>query len=333
MKVLVTGGTGFIGSHAVAALVDAGHRVRLLVRDAAKIDRVLKPRGIEIDDFVIGDMSDADAVRTALSGCDAVLHAAASLYGGSEIEDANVRGVRNALGISRELGLDPILYISSIAAMYPPSGDRITINDPICHVETAYARSKAEGERYAREFQKSGAPIVTIYPSGVFGPDDPGLGETMKGLRDGIRFGWPITSSGISIVDVRDVAKVVAASLEPGHGPRRFMTAGHFVGWSEFADICDELTGRRTLRIPLPPMLLRGIGRLLDLAKKFIPFEYPLTREAALMMTEFVPCDSRATEEQLGVRFRPTEQTLADGIRWLYTSGQIGVRVAGKLSS
>jgi hypothetical protein len=51
------------------------------------------------------------------------------------------------------------------------------------------------------------------------------------------------------------------------------------------------------------------------------------------MMTEFVPCDSRATEEQLDIRFRPTAQTLADGIRWLYTSGEIGVRVAGKLSS
>ena len=332
MKVLVTGGTGFVGSHAVAALVSAGHQVRLLVRDPAKIDRVLKPRNIEIDDHQIGDMSDTNAVRTALSGCDAVLHAAATLYGGDEVLDANVRGVRNALGIGCELGLDPILYISSIAAMYPPVGDRITVDDPVAHLETTYGRSKAEGERYARELQESGAPVVTIYPSGVFGPEDPGPGESMKGLRDAIRFGWPITASGVSIVDVRDVAMVVAASLEPGHGPRRFMAAGHFVSGSEFADLCDELTGRRTLRVPVPPMLLRGIGWLLDLVKKFVPFEYPLTHEAALMMTHFVLCDSRETEEQLGVDFRSTEQTLADGIRWLYATGQISSRVAGKLS-
>jgi nucleoside-diphosphate-sugar epimerase len=262
-----------------------------------------------------------------------VLHAAATLYGGDEILDANLRGVRNTLGIGSELGLDPILYISSIVAMRPSPGDRVTINDPISQLETIYGRSKAGGERYARELQASGAPVVTVYPSGVFGPDDPGPGEPMKGLRDAIRFGLPITNGGISIVDVRDVAMALAASLEPGQGPRRFMTAGHFVGWSEFADICDELTGRRTRRIPVSPVLLRGVGRLLDVAKKFVPFEYPLTHEAALMMTRLVPCDSRATEEQLGVRFRSTEQTLADGIRWLYTSGQISVRVAGKLGS
>jgi nucleoside-diphosphate-sugar epimerase len=332
MRVLVTGGTGFVGSHAVAALVSAGHQVRLLVRDPAKIDRVLKPRGIEIDDHVIGDMSDTNAVRAALSGCDAVLHAAATLYGGAEILDANVRGVRNALGMGWELGLDPILYVSSIAAMYPPIGDRITVDDPVAHLETTYGRSKAEGERYARELQKSGAPVVTIYPSAAFGPDDPGPGEFVKGLRDGIRFGWPITTSGISIVDVRDLASVVAASLEPGHGPRRFMAAGHFVSWSELADLCDGLTGRRILRVPVSPMLLRGIGRLLDLVKKFVSFEYPLTREAAQLMTDFVRCDNRATVEQLGVEFRSTEQTLADGIRWLYATGQISSRVAGKLS-
>jgi nucleoside-diphosphate-sugar epimerase len=332
MKVLVTGGTGFIGSHSAAALVRAGHQVRLLIRDPTKIDRVLKPRSIEIDDYVIGDMSDTNAVRTALGNCDAVLHAAAALYGGAEVFDANVRGVRNTLGIGHELGLDPILYISSIAAMYPPLGDRITIDDPVSHLETTYGRSKAEGERYARELQASGAPVVTIYPSGVFGPNDPGPGESMKGLRDAIRFGWPITTSSISIVDVRDVARVVAASLESGRGPRRFMTGGHFVNWSELADICDELTGRRTLRVPVSPTLLRGVGRLLDLAKKFVPFEYPLTHEAALMMTQFVPCDSRATKQQLGVGFRSTAQTLADGIRWLYETGQISPRVAGKLS-
>ena len=155
MKVLVTGGTGFVGSHAVSALVSAGHQVRLLVRNPAKIDRVLTPRNIEIVDHVIGDVSDTDAVRSALSGCDAVLHAAATLYGGDEVLDANVRGVRNTLGIGCELGLDPILYISSIAAMVSPVGDCITVNDPVYHFETNYGRSKAEGERYARELQES----------------------------------------------------------------------------------------------------------------------------------------------------------------------------------
>ena len=71
VKVLVTGGTGFVGSHAVAALLRDGHWVRLLVRDPSKIQRVLKARGIEVDDYAVGDIADAQAVRTAFIGCDA----------------------------------------------------------------------------------------------------------------------------------------------------------------------------------------------------------------------------------------------------------------------
>jgi nucleoside-diphosphate-sugar epimerase len=333
MRVLVTGGTGFVGSHAVAALTAAGHDVRLLVRDSAKIDRVLKPRGIQIGDYRLGDMTDSSSVRSALAGCDAVLHAAATFYGGDEVLDANVRGVQNAVGIAAELGLDPIVYISTIAAMYPPPGDRISVDDPVVNLKTTYGRSKAEGERYARELQAAGAPVVTIYPAGVLGPDDPGPSELMKGLRDGMRFGWPITATGVSLIDVRDLASVVAAALEPGQGPRRFMSAGHFVSWRQLADLCDGLTGRRAPRIPMPPPLLRGAGRLFDFAKRFVALDYPLTHEAALMMTRFVPCDSRTTLEQLDVRFRPTDETLCDGIRWLHQTGQISAKVAGKLAS
>jgi dihydroflavonol-4-reductase len=332
VKVLVTGGTGFVGSHAVAALLSNGHRVRLLVRDPSKIQRVLASRGIQVDDYTIGDMADAHIVRSALIGCDAVVHAAATLYGGDKTRTANLQGARNVLGIACELGIDPILFTSTVVAMFPPAGERFAIDDPIRGLRTSYGRSKVESERFARELQARGAPIVSIYPAAVFGPDDPGPGESSKGLRDGIRFGWPITSSGISIVDVRDLAEIIAAALEPGCGPRRFMAGGHFVSWSEFADLCDALTGRPVLRVPVPAPLLRGIGRMLDAAKRIVPFDYPITHEAAEMMTRFAPCDSRATVEQLGVHFRPTAETLKDTIRCLYEAGQISARAAGRIA-
>jgi dihydroflavonol-4-reductase len=332
MKILVTGGTGFVGSHAVEALVGAGHEVHLLVRNPTKIDAVFKRRGIEIAGHTVGDMADAEAVRNAMTGCEAVLHAAANMYGDGAVLDANVRGVNNAVGIACELGLDPILYISTIAAMYPPPGDVIRVDDPIVNLKTTYGQSKAEGERYARELQASAKPVVTIYPAAIYGPDDPGMGEPLKGLRDALRFGWPITATGVSIIDVRDLASLVVACLEPNLGPRRFMAGGHYISWPRFADICDEITGRHTRRVPLPPLVLRGVGRLLDLAKRVVPFEYPLTHEASLMMTNFAPCDSRPTLEQLDVTFRPTEETIADAIRWLYEQGEISARLAGKLA-
>jgi nucleoside-diphosphate-sugar epimerase len=321
-----------VGSHAVAALLRNGHRVRLLVRDPNKIQRVLAARGIQVDDYTTGDMADAQIVRSALIGCDAVVHAAATLYGGDETRAANLQGARNVLGIACELGIDPVVFTSTVVAMFPPAGERFVIDDPIRGLKTSYGRSKVESERFARELQAQGAPIVSIYPAAVFGPDDPGPGESSKGLRDGFRFGWPITSSGISIVDVRDLAEIIAAALEPGCGPRRFMAGGHFTSWSEFADLCDALTGRPVLRVPVPAPLLRGIGRMLDAVKRIVPFDYPITHEAAVMMTRFAPCDSRATVEQLGVRFRPTAETLEDTIRCLYEKGLISAKIAGRVA-
>ncbi len=333
MKVLVTGGTGFVGSHAIAALLRSGHRVRVLVRDPSKIQRVLEVRGIEVDDYAVGDMADAQAVRTALVGCDAALHAAATLYGGNEIYAANVQGARNVLGIGCELKLDPIVFLSTVVAMFPPAGQRFAVDDPVRGLDTTYGRSKVEAEHFARELQARGAPVVTIYPAGIFGPDDPGPGESTKGLRDGIRFGWPITAGGVSIVDVRDLAEIIAAALESGRGPRRFMAGGHFASWSELADLCDSLTGRRVLRLPMPAPLMRGIARLLDAAKVIVPFDYPITREAAEMMTRLVPCDSRATVEQLGVSFRSTEETFRDTIWCLYEAGEISAKIAGRIAN
>jgi nucleoside-diphosphate-sugar epimerase len=336
MRVLVTGGTGFIGSHTVEALLRAGHTVRLLARDRGKVERVLAMRGVSVSDVVLGDMVDADAVRRALAECDSVVHAAAAV----EIERLtdssvqNMAGTRNVLGSAVELGLDPIISLSSVATMFPPRGPLITVDDPIANLDTAYGRSKAEGERYARELQERGAPIVSIYPSGVYGPDDPGLGPSLKGLRDRIRFGWLRTTGGVGIVDVRDVAAVVVAALEPGRGARRYLASGHFLPWMEEADLCEDLTGRRVKRYPGPPVLVRAAGRTVDFIKRVFPsFDYPLTYEASIFVTRFVPCDDRKTLQELGVVFRPPRQTLYDSIVWMLRAGVLDPKYAPRLAS
>lgn len=333
MKVLVTGATGFVGSHAVAALLAAGHEVRLLARSRERVERVLGARGLVVDDVALGDMTDADAARAALAGCDAALHTAATMYGRSDVLDANVAGVRNVVAQACEMGLDPVLYTSSIAAMFPPPGPELTVDDPVVNLDTAYGRSKAEGERLARELQARGAPLVTLYPAAVHGPDDPVPGEGTKGLIARVRFGWPRTSGGTSCVDVRDVAAIAAAALEPGRGPRRFMAGGHFLSWMQEADVCERLIGRKVRRVPVPAPVVRAIARLLDLLKRVVDIDYPLTHEAAQFLTRMVPCDSRATVAALGVSFRPSEETLADAIRWLYATGQLAARYVPRIAA
>jgi dihydroflavonol-4-reductase len=334
MRVLVTGGTGFLGAHCVEAIVAAGHSVRLLVRSPAKVDALFGPLGVRIDEVMPGDMADARSVAVALAGCDAVLHAAATMYGGEDVYAANLAGVRNVVCGAIDRGLDPVIYISSVGAMFPPPGPVATVDDPIGDLATVYGRSKAEGERIARDRQTRGAAITTLYPGGIYGPRDPGLGEATRGLRDAIRFGWPITrGGGVSIVDVRDIADLVVRCLEPGWGPRRFMAGGHFVTWAEFAAHCERLTGRPMRRIPTPAGLVRFAGRALDLVRKIRPIDFPLTHEAALFLTQLTPCDSEPTCRALDFRFRSTDETLTDAIRWLAEIGQLEAGRAGRLAA
>lgn len=335
MRVMVTGGTGFVGSHTIGRLVAAGHQVCLLVRSREKIEALLARRGLEVDEIVVGDMSDPHAVAAALDGCDGVVHAAAAvgIGRGHDVFEANTAGNRHVLGGAMERGLDPIVYVSSIGAMFPPPGSEITCDDPIGSFTSSYARSKAEGERSVRALQAEGAPIVNVYPSAVLGPEDPVPGEGTKGLRDRLRYGWPLSAGGIAVIDVRDLARILVAVLEPGRGPRRFMAGGHFLTWREEADLCEELTARKVRRVPAPSWAIRTAGNVVDLIRRVVPsFDYPLTREAAEWVIGLKPCDSRATTEQLGIEFRPTRETLRDTIRWLYESGEIDAKQAGRLA-
>lgn len=333
MRVGLTGATGFLGSHIAEALQRAGHDLVLLVRNEEKAERVLTPRGVWPARTVVGDIADPACVRRLLESCDAAVHAAAQFYGDERVLRANVAGVRNMLGIGCEIGLDPVIYISTIAAMFPPPGAVITVDDPIVTMKTTYGRSKSEGERIAREMQADGSPVVTIYPGAIQGPDDPGPTEGSKGVRDRIRFGFPRTSGGLPLVDVRDVAAIAAAACAPARGPRRYMAGGNFITWMEEAELCEELTGCPMRRIPAPRWTLRAIGRAVDLIKKVAPsFDYPLTSEAAVFATRMVPCDSSRTVEEIGIRFRPAVETLRDTIAWLYESGELDAKHAGNLA-
>ncbi len=336
MKLLVTGGTGFLGAHAVKALCHSGHDVVLLARNEEKARRVAENFGSAIHDVVEGDMTDAGRCREALSGCQGVLHLAASVEIGraGDIQAINEAGNHNIMGAAVELGLDPVIYTSSVAALFPPRGPILRAEDPIGELESDYGRSKTDGERYIRGLQAEGAPLVSIYPAGVYGPDDPALGAGAKGLRDRLRFGCILTSGGTSCVDVRDIAKILCALAVPngGRGHRRYMAGGHFLTWAEEADLFDELTGLKVRRVPAPRAVVNAAGHAVDFIKRIIPaFDYPLTREAARYVTDFVPCDNQRVEQELGLPFRPSSETLADAIRWLVQAGHMAPRFAGQL--
>ena len=337
MRVLVTGGTGFVGAHTVKALVDAGHEVRLLVRSAARIDENVKPLGVESVDYAIGDMTDAAAVDTAMDDCDAVVHAAAVVAldrkRADEVLRANPEGARVVLGTAVERNLDPIIYVSSVSALFSPGATIVHADLPPAQPTGAYGRSKAEAEAYARGLQADGAPVVITYPSGVLGPPaGSAAGEMSDSFVSHLKSGvMPLRDATTSIIDVRDVAAIHAAALQPGRGPRRYMLGGHYLTMVNLAALLAQVTGRRFPVIPIPPSVFTTLGSAVDALMRVVPFDSIFTSESMTMLTKWVP--TQDNWQELGVELRAPVDTIAETIRGLIAAGRVSAKQAGKLAS
>lgn len=331
LTVLVTGATGFVGFHSARTLHGAGHRVRALVRSPEKARRVFGPVGLADSSDVVflrGDMTDPRSVAEALEGCDAVLHAAALVSVHARDADAvartNLAGARNVLGAAVERGIERLVHVSSTTALFRPDARRVDERSPLGDARSGYAASKIRCERYVRDLQTRGARIQTTYPGSVIGPDDPGLSEAIAGIKAILESGLvAITTSGIQLVDVRDVAEAHRRLLERGGPPDRFLMGGHYLTWSELADALDTATGRSLLRIAMPAAGLRLFGALMDVLGRFVPTEVPMTAEAARYATDWAVADDRHLHETLGLAWRDVRQSLHDTIAWLEASGQL----------
>lgn len=336
MRVLVTGGTGFTGSHTVGALMAAGHQVRLLVRDAAKVRRVFEHSGFVPDDVIVGDMTDADAVEHALAGCDGVVHTAALVdlrrSMARVVEETNARGVELVVGGAAKRGLPSIVYVSSLGVFMVPGGPPLTPELPIARATTAYARSKAQAEHYVRRLQENGAPIGISYPAGILGPDDPGPSTVNTGLVSFMRDTFLITSTGLQIVDVRDLAALHVTLLEVPGDAHRYAAAARMVSWSELHQLCSRLTGRRLRRIVVPGALLRAAGSVGDAIKRVHDFDYPLTRDTMEFSTRWPGADAERTTRELGLTFRDVADTYRDTLTWMHRAGHLTAAQVGKLA-
>jgi dihydroflavonol-4-reductase len=333
MKVFVTGGTGFVGSHSVKAIVDAGHEPRLLVRSRGRLVAALEPLGVGGVEHVVGDATEPASVRTAMEGCDAVLHAAA-VYSYDVREAGRMRAVNAqvtavVLGAARDAGLDPIVHVSSYVALLPPVGV-LDAASPVGRPRGAYASSKAETEHMARQLQTEGAPIVITNPGMVWGPHDPHLGETASLARSVLRGLLPAVPPGeLAVVDVRDVAAAHAAMLQPGRGPRRFLIAGGTASLADLIGIMRRLTGRRLPSVTAPaPLVLAATGAG-EVVQRVLPFRLPFNFAGPWVITHGGPIDASATERELGLHFRPLEDSIADTLRWLHAAGHVTDRQAG----
>jgi dihydroflavonol-4-reductase len=336
VRVLVTGGSGYVGAHTVAALLHAGNDVRVFARSPDRVKTALEPLGAEVGDIAPGDVTDAASVEAALLNRDAVVHAA-SVYSldprdARTIGVTNARGTRTVLDAAKRAGLDPIVYVSSHVA-YLPSSAMLTYQSPLGHPKAPYARSKATSEAIAREVQADGASVTIVSPTSVWGPNDPSCGESCRLLRVLLRNRAPFLIPGVlPITDVRYVAAGLAAAVEPGKGPRRYLIGGHDTSWQELITTLRRLTGRRLPAVPTPKVVVRGTARALDAVQRFVPGRAPFGRDAIEIGTQQVRTDDSLARTELGIEPIPLGETLTDMIRWMVHAGRIPPAAAGALA-
>lgn len=336
MKVLVTGGTGFVGACVVAALVEDGHDVRLLVRRAEQVATSLAPYGVgpeQLEGVRTGDVLDADAVADALAGCDAVVHAAAVFSLDSrradEMKRTNERAAELVLSAACERGLDPVVHVSSTVALIRFGGSGADL--PLGDMTSTYSSSKVASERVARRLQDEGYPVVTVYPGGVMGPHDPYRGEQSERLRWMARGTFPLYPRGaMHWVDVRDVARVVRAVLEPGRGPRRYVVPGHHIDTKTMYTTLARVQGRRRPYVAPPTPVVRMLTKSMDVVQRRLPgrMHMPSDPEGVDMLVRDTRMYDEPARTELGVEPMPFEQSLRDTVQWLVDSGRLPARYA-----
>src|SRR3954454_4311489 len=324
MRVLVTGGTGFVGSWTAKALEDAGHEVRFLVRTPERLASAAgAPRGGP-PRHAVGDITDADAARRALEGCDAVVHCAGVVAIGpgalEKMSRTNLAGARNVVGQAVELGLDPVVYVSSLAAVFRPGLRLLTADLPVADGLDDYGASKAEVERYVRALQEDGAPVQITYPGMVAGPPaGQQSGEGGGAVRSAVRMrALPGRHAGWTVCDVRDLGRAHTALVErKGRGPGRWPAGGVFLGVPQMVEALSAASGRRMVQLPVPDKALRGFGWLQDR----LHLHTPMTQAAMEYYTRMPESDNEPLRAELGVEFRDPYVTMADTVAGLREAG------------
>lgn len=317
MRVAITGGTGYVGAHILHGLDLAGFDLRVLVaphEDPSLVAR-LAPSGRAR--VLTGDVRDASVVKSLLDGCDALIHAAGVV--GTDDRQADLMWQINAhateaiLRTAVDTGLDPVVLVSSYAALFPSPDPVIGPDSPTATARSAYGQTKAYADGVARELQQSGAPVVVTYPASVVGPAlQTAAGVTERGWAPIVRSRIaPVVDGGMQMIDVRDVADAHVAMMTSGRGPRRYILGGQMLTFERMIDLLEHGTGRRFVRIPLPGSVFRTLGRIADTVAGVVPIG-GLSYEAAQLLTAATPTDDSLTRTELALTWRSAETAILE---------------------
>lgn len=326
-RVLVTGGTGFVGSAVVRALIARRYAVRALVRPGNIAGNLA---GLDCQ-IAVGDMMDGASLVSAMSGVRFLFHVAADYRlwarNSGEIIRNNVEGTRTVMDAALKAGIERVVYTSSVAVLRPlpgrPAGERSRM--PEAEAIGAYKRSKIAAHALVESMTaRDGLPAVIVSPSTPIGPRDIKPTPTGQIIVNAARGRMPaFVDTGLNLVHVDDVAAGHLLALEHGKPGAHYILGGQDATLGNMLTCIAKATGRRPPRIQLPRAPIYPLAVAAEIAARVTGRTPFLTLDGLRMSKFHMYFSSAKAERELGYRARPYEHGIRDAIAWFGNAGYL----------
>ena len=333
MKAFVTGSTGMLGHNLICKLLEQGWEVRALVRSPQKAKTLLGSLPLEV---VKGDMEDVAAFAHALEGVDAVFHTAAyfrEYYSAGEhwplLRRINVDATLELIAAAETRGVKTFVHTSSSGTIRVPA-DHAPCDEtsPLAtETQNLYFKSKVEGDLAIAKWLNA-APravkMVSILPGWMFAPRDAAPTSAGKLVLDFMAKKIPgIIGAGNSTVDARDVAHAMLSAAQYGKHAEKYIVGGRMTPFSELFKQLERVSGVKAPTRTLPNWLILNLARVDTFISGIRKTTPTLPLDGIKTLLDHHTLSSAKAERELGVRFRPLEQTLRDTVEWYRANGYL----------
>ena len=303
-----------------------GASLRLLTRQTSRLDSLA-----DIDaEMVTGDLREPEKLRSALVGCDALVHVAADyrlwVRDPDQMYAANVAGTRELLKLACEVGVRRVVYTSSVATMgFKSDGTIVDEETPVSLGEMIghYKRSKFLGELEAIKAAKAGQHVMILNPTTPIGPGDSKPTPTGRIIVDFLNRNFPAyVDTGLNLVDVAEVARMHVVALERGTPGERYILGGENLTLKQILDRMSAITGLPSPTMKVPHAVAMAFAFFDEnFTGKLRGKEPRATVEAVRMGKKMMFASSSKAERELGFQVVPIYNALRAAIEWFVTHG------------